>query len=394
MTAKPFKTADPSDDVIPITAFSHVIECIYDCALDPARWPQAIREVCTAARCMAGVVGVTDLMGGAARLLQAWGYEPASLERMVHYAPDVSEMWRSIPDLQTRPLDEPFVVSRDAPVMLRSRYYNKFVQSQGIIDTISLIVLRQRNRIGEFSLSRHESAGAVTERDIAIARLLAPHIRRAVAVGDALDMQDMTVRTFEASLDLITTGVVLVDGDTKIIHANRVARSMLARGSPIRSERGALRTSRPETSAALKAAVAEAVRDETAIGGAGLSVPAPQANGEAALIHVLPLMRDVRARIASGASAALFITVAADGVGPPPATLAALFRLSAAEARTLERVLAGDTLAEAARKLGIAVATVRTHLAHTFDKTGASRQADLIRLAAKFSAPVGPPGTP
>src|SRR5215470_19798056 len=106
MTAKPFKTADPSDDVIPITAFSHAVECIYDCALDPAHWPHAIREVCAAARCMAGVIGVTNLMGGAARVLQAWGYEPASLERMVHYAPDFAEMWRSIPDLHTRPLDE------------------------------------------------------------------------------------------------------------------------------------------------------------------------------------------------------------------------------------------------------------------------------------------------
>jgi DNA-binding CsgD family transcriptional regulator len=393
MTAMPFKTADPPDDVIPITAFSRAVECIYDCAFDPAGWPQAIREVCAVARCVAGVIGVTDLITNAARLRQTWGFEPASLERMVHYAPDVAEMWRSIPDLHTRPLDEPVVMSRDAPVMLRSGYYIEWVQPQGIIDAISLTVLRQRDRVGEFSLSRHESAGTVTGRDIAIVRLLAPHIRRAVAIGDALDMQAMTVSTFEASLDLIATGVVLIDDDAKIIHANRAGRSMLAIGSPIRSERGALRTCRPETSAALKTAIAKAISDEAAIGSAGIGIPTPQANGEAGLIHVLPLMRgDVQARIAPRASAALFITVAADGVGPPPAVLAALFDLSAAEVRTLERLLAGDTLAEAAHKLGIAITTARTHLAHIFDKTGASRQADLIHLAAKFSSPVGRPG--
>ncbi len=71
-----------------------------------------------------------------------------------------------------------------------------------------------------------------------------------------------------------------------------------------------------------------------------------------------------------------------------------MFDLSAAEVRTLERLLAGDTLAEVAGKLGIAITTARTHLAHIFDKTGASRQSDLIRLAARFSAPVGHPGTP
>jgi hypothetical protein len=40
-------------------------------------------------------------------------------------------------------------------------------------------------------------------------------------------------RAFEASLDLIVTGVVLVDGNAKIIHANCAARAMLLVGSPL-----------------------------------------------------------------------------------------------------------------------------------------------------------------
>jgi len=54
-------------------------------------------------------------------------------------------------------------------------------------------------------------------------------------------------------------------------------------------------------------AIAKAIDDEAAIGSAGIGVPAPQADGEPALIHVLPLMSgDIRARIAPRASAALF----------------------------------------------------------------------------------------
>jgi DNA-binding CsgD family transcriptional regulator len=65
--------------------------------------------------------------------------------------------------------------------------------------------------------------------------------------------------------------------------------------------------------------------------------------------------------------------------------------LSPAETRTLEHVIAGDTPAETAAALGIAVPTIRTHLAHIFEKTGTSRQAELIALAAKFAAPTAPP---
>jgi DNA-binding CsgD family transcriptional regulator len=239
------------------------------------------------------------------------------------------------------------------------------------------------------ALSRHESAGAVTDRDIAVVRLLAPHIRRAIAVSNILGMQAMKVGTFEASLDLIGIGVVLVDAQAVIIHANRAAQSMLAGGSPIRSDRGELRTCLPETTAALRTAIAKAAGNETAIGAAGIGIPAPQANGDPALVHVLPLASgDLRARIAPRATAALFITAMGQGGAPPADAIAAVYDLSAAETRVLERLIAGRTPAEIADDLGSALPTVRSHLSNIFAKTATTRQADLIRLAAALAPPL------
>jgi PAS domain-containing protein len=336
----PINASEQPDDVASIAAFSHAVECIYDCALDPTRWPSAIREVCEATRCMAGAINVSDLITGTHRLQQQWNFGAEWLERMVHYGPDIAEMLNSVPNLQTRPLDEPLVGMRDVDpeVLQRSRYYNEWLRPQGVIDAIHLTVLRQHNRIGGFAMSRHESAGFMSDRDVAILRLLAPHIRRAIAISDVLDMRAVEIDTFEASLDLIGTGILLVDGNATIIHANKAARAMLSAGSPIRSERGQLRTHWPETSSALMAAITKADGDEAAIGSAGMGVPALRADGEPALIHVLPLMRgDIRARIAPRASAALFVTPAGDGFGTPAAALAALFDLTAAEMRTIPR---------------------------------------------------------
>jgi DNA-binding CsgD family transcriptional regulator len=382
------------DELSSIAAFSHVVGSIYDCALDPARWPEAIREICAAASCCAGVIGVNDLTSGAARLQQHWNYEQEWLDRMVLYGPEIAGWLRSAPEHYLRPLDEPLlvmsVVGRE--VIERSRYYNEWLRPKGIIDALQLTVLRQSDRVGVLALSRHESSGQIAEHEVAIMRLLSPHIRRAVAISDVIDIQAMAVGTFEASLDLIANGVVLVDAGAAIVHANRAARAMLAAGSPIRSDRGGLRTLLPEATTALQAAIAKSTGNEAAIGGAGIGIPAPQAEGEPALIHVLPLAHgDVRARIAPRASAALFITPAVGGMDNSAAALAALFDLTSAELRTLERILAGDTLAEAAEALEVAITTVRTHLAHIFDKTGTSRQAELIRLAARLTPPVGRP---
>jgi DNA-binding CsgD family transcriptional regulator/PAS domain-containing protein len=381
-----------TDELMSIATFSHAVGSIYDCALDPTRWPEAIREVCAMANCLAGVIGVNDLASGAARLQQFWNYEQDWLDRMVIYGPEIAGWLRNVPDLYLRPLDEPMVVKRAVgrDLVERSRYYNEWLQPKKIIDAVHLTVLRQGDSVGVLALSRHESNGAVTDRDLAIIRLLSPHIRRAIAVSDVLDMHAMAVNTFEASLDLIAAGVVLVDAHGTIIHANRAARSMLAAGSPIRSDQGALHACLPEATAALRAVIAKAAGDEAAVGGGGIGIPAPHSNGDPALIHVLPLMSgDIRTRIAPRASAALFITPAVDGIGDSGAALGALFDLSPGEVRPIERLIAGDTVAEAAKRLDIAVATVRTHLRHIFEKTGTSRQAELVGLAAKFLPQVG-----
>jgi DNA-binding CsgD family transcriptional regulator len=44
---------------------------------------------------------------------------------------------------------------------------------------------------------------------------------------------------------------------------------------------------------------------------------------------------------------------------------------------------------EVAAAFGVADATVKTHLSRLFEKTGTDRQADLVKLVAGFSTPLG-----
>jgi DNA-binding CsgD family transcriptional regulator len=61
--------------------------------------------------------------------------------------------------------------------------------------------------------------------------------------------------------------------------------------------------------------------------------------------------------------------------------LCAHFGLTAAEVGVVMEVIQGGSRDDVARRLGVSVATVRTHLARTFQKTGVRRQAELVRLA-------------
>ena len=126
------------------------------------------------------------------------------------------------------------------------------------------------------------------------------------------------------------------------------------------------------------------------MGRSGIGVPVSDASGRRHLAHVLPLQqRAVRGRLASAAVAAVFIAPSHAGPPIPAAALGALYDLTPAEARVLVDISAGHTPAALASALGVAEATVRTHLARVFSKTGTSRQADLVRLVGSLNLPIG-----
>src|SRR5215468_12326216 len=118
------------------TEFSDIVGTIYDCALDPGRGAEWIREVCAASNFAGGVIEVAELSSRSSRLHQYWNYDPVWAERIRDYAEDIGEVWANIPRLMTRPLDEPMCVSREAPQFLTTkfRYFREWVQPQGFID--------------------------------------------------------------------------------------------------------------------------------------------------------------------------------------------------------------------------------------------------------------------
>lgn len=67
--------------------------------------------------------------------------------------------------------------------------------------------------------------------------------------------------------------------------------------------------------------------------------------------------------------------------------IAAAFRLTPSELRVLMAIIEIGGVPDIAAKLGVAETTVKTHLGRLFEKTGAGRQADLVKIAAGFAVP-------
>jgi DNA-binding CsgD family transcriptional regulator len=88
------------------------------------------------------------------------------------------------------------------------------------------------------------------------------------------------------------------------------------------------------------------------------------------------------------AVAALFVRKAALAMSSRSEAVGKMFKLTPTELRVLLAIVEVGGVPEVAVALGVAETTVRTHVSRLFEKTGATRQADLVKLVAGYATPM------
>ena len=84
----------------------------------------------------------------------------------------------------------------------------------------------------------------------------------------------------------------------------------------------------------------------------------------------------------------LFVRKATLAVPSAPQAIGSAFKLTPTELRVLLAIVEVGGVPEVATAFGIADTTVRTHVTRLFEKTGTSRQADLVKLVAGYATPL------
>ena len=107
------------------------------------------------------------------------------------------------------------------------------------------------------------------------------------------------------------------------------------------------------------------------------------------MAHVLPLTSGLRRETGTAykAVAMLFVHKASVDAPSPPEVIAKTYHLTPTELRVLLGIVEVGGVPEVAETLGIAETTVKTHLGRLYEKTGSTRQADLVKLFAGFRNP-------
>jgi DNA-binding CsgD family transcriptional regulator len=269
----------------------------------------------------------------------------------------------------------------------QGRFYQEWLRPQGCVDAAN-VVLENSNSNRPVLLTVLSGKRMVNdEMRRRIARVV-PHAHRALMINKAIDSKRSEAATFADTLDGLSAGIFLVDARCRIVHANAAGRDMLCADDFLRSISGTLVARDIRTNQVLREIFGGNINVEIAARKNALCLTAR--DGERFVAHVLPLSSVARtvAHVAIKAVAALFVRkVGFDGQAYGD-SLARAFGLTPAELRVLLSIVEVGGVPETSETLGVAESTVKTHLYRVFSKTGANRQADLVKLAAGFSNPL------
>ncbi len=351
--------------------FERAIDRLYEAALEPELWSNAIEHLGAA---MGGYGGCClELKNGNAGwgetsrnfkeplntfLQEGWGHRNARTERGlspqyadVEFVTDTSLFAPG--ELDRQPIQREFFARYD----LRS-----FIGFQLVP--------------GRMLISIERGLSEVQGWELATLATLTPHLRRAGTL--AFVRGQARADGVLDGLALLNCPAFLLDQDGLLISANSEAEPLLQSLFSLRGGR-AVPLFRAQASA-YQRLIAHAT-SVGALGSEALPPPVslPRAAGRPVLVHALPMTGEGR-RFFGNAKAVVILLDPDRGGAPKHAEFQLLFGFTPTEARVARSLTMGRDLNRTAAELNLSRETVRTHVSALFAKTGTHKQAELVAL--------------
>lgn len=375
----------PPMTILQANRFSSLVGEIYDAAVDPALRSGALEQV-------------SHYVGGCAAIILSRDAARLSIEIHQHFGIEsrFRQLYRDRYVEQDPLLDRHLAFSAEQTIgvtdimphadFVATSFYREWVEPQGAIDLATVALESSDTRTTVLQVLRHRSRGTVDDSMRERMRLLAPHIQRSRIMGRQIRARSFTVDDLADVLDGLSTAICLLDADGRVVHANAACRQLFVDANLLAMVGDRIVARNTQADKIFRSLFEITLDGQThSTGRRGIEL-VTSADGQHYLIHALPLRRE-RSLPRDVAATVLLVQRAAMVPSLVPGAIASAFRLTPSELRVLMAIVEVGGVPDIAAKLGIAETTVKTHLGRLFEKTGAGRQADLVKIAAGFTAP-------
>jgi DNA-binding CsgD family transcriptional regulator len=373
--------------VATLKQFSSLVADIYDAALDPTRWDQTLRHVCSAAGgSTSGLVVYDPKQRRRPHIMSATFSNPLQNRRYDEYFGRIDPL---APILERNPCGV-IVTARSVTQEneRRSEFYNDWARPNETADAVFVNVVANDNGLYTFVIGRGwRSKPFPTPELLRLVGLLVPHLER--ALHTQMRFGDLSLVRASA-LDLIDRwrhGCVLISATGAVLYVNRAANEIAASHDGLSIRARGLRAEIPREDATLQLLIHRAQTDSGKAPRSGSRVAISRSSArQPYTVQVLPVRMN---RVYAGNKAAAALILIIDHgceAQLEAADLRDAYNLTPAEARVALLVLKGHGLQFVADKLRVGLSTVRVHLQRVFEKTQTHRQVELAKLLVELEA--------
>ena len=370
---------------------SDFIGSIYDCIAAPANWPLALNNIVQHFESDVVWLSVNNPRLRTTRLAAVAGDAVKSQLLMVNV--EKNPFFEIMHKME---IDEPAGVQKLCELMgptgLEHFQNSAFVKDYAVParmgDGVGISLMNQTDRVATLGMVSSMDRSAYAAAEFSALAQLAPHIRRAVMIGDLFETQARESNMFREMVERFNLAVLVVNCDMQLLFANPIAEDYLRDGALIKVNAQKLIVQSELAHFAIRKAVQLSEREEVVLAGSGIGVPLYKTRFPA-IAHVLPLgQRNEKFQFHNQAAAAIFIATPRSDALATIDAIASLFGLTAAEKNVTLQAANGQTPAEIALSRGVSVDTVRTQMKTVYDKTGQSNQVGLQKLIRDLTPPL------
>jgi DNA-binding CsgD family transcriptional regulator len=376
-----------------------LIRHVYTAAADESQWPSVLERLSD--EYGGGVAGFQHRTGieGRVRSARFVRIDPA-LERAATTLGGQNP-WTRLSQPLFRAHGPGFIYTSQGVLppsdLQRTDYYDGVLRPAGILHGFGACVSKGGDEFLSFTVLRSPARGPFEASDLERVRPILPHLARAVQANERFASLDRTRAALADALESLRHGVVVVDRRGRVVFANRAARDIAGARDGLSITADGLVASVSVERSRLRALFDDAVRTAAGEGfGSGGTMTVTRASLKRPyLVVVAPLPLTLDGENPAGL-ATVFISDPEAHVETGEEFMQRLYGLSARESRVATAFAATCSLDEVADKLCISRETVRWHLRHIYAKTGAHRQATLLRLIegpSQLRLETAPPGT-
>lgn len=377
-----------------------VVEGFYSAALGHQSWDEAAFRLKHAMDGNTLMLSVLNARTSTTEMATSYGLSAESLKMYEeHYAPH--DLWVR-EALAQRLHGRALVGSQlvDERVLQNSLIYSEWLRHQHIFRLTGAMFTLDGGAFGIIGVQRPRDAKDFTPPDIYRLNLLLPHLQRALEIRQRLGIAEVTTSAALATFDRLSMGVMLMDPNGRLLHANVAAEAILRAGDGLFRTPGGIHAAGKEDDKRLQALIADARKtsgsmDISHVPGGHVRIGRPSGRSAYAVM-VAPVNSGFTRFGRRSAAVLLFVTDPSEELISDLAILRDTFGFPTAEAKLVIALLNGVPPPDFARNAGLSYHTVRTLLSRALARTETRSQVELVLLVARSLAGVAtkPPPVP